>query len=80
MKGENRMRKARFLLATAFILGLGAMAPRAEAAKCFQIYLQELEACSNLGTGFWGWLERKACGLDASIELAGCIRKTVIGV
>ena len=70
------MRKARFLLATAFILALSAMAPRAEASRCFQEYAQNLDDCSNLN----GYIARDACGVDAYIDLAGCVRRTVIGV
>lgn len=73
-KGRNRMRKARFLLAAAFILGLSAMAPSAQAG-CFQIYMRAVDDCSNLS----GFGNRLACGADSLDELAGCVRKTLLG-
>lgn len=70
------MRKVPFLLVTAFILGLSAMAPTAEAG-CFTTYWNKIaDECSNLD----GYIARDMCGLDAGIELAGCVRRTVIGV
>lgn len=69
------MRKARFLLATAFILGLSAMAPRAEAARCFQEYVKAVESCSQIRD----WVDNLACGGDAVLTLAGCIRGTLLG-
>ena len=43
-------------------------------AGCVAEYKKAVDNCSNLDN----WSDRSICGLDAGIELAGCIRHAII--
>ncbi len=61
-----------FLLA---ILAIG-LVPVGASAGCFQGYL----SCNTTCAGIADATTRTACGLDCNLELAGCVRHTLLGV
>ncbi len=67
---RNLLRSAAF--AVVLIASLAA-SPSLYAAGCFGAYANAVESCSNIPT----WGERTLCGLDAGLELTGCIRRAL---
>jgi hypothetical protein len=41
---------------------------------CTAQYKQAVDECSNMGD----WADRSICGLDAAVEYAGCVRRTIM--
>ena len=64
------------ILRAAFILALAiTFSPASASAGCFQVFRRAINTCANLST----FIERTVCGADAELELAGCVRRTVLG-
>jgi len=66
---RNLLRSATF----AVVLAASLAASPSLYAGCFGAYADAIESCSNIPT----WGERTLCGLDAGLELAGCIRRAL---
>jgi hypothetical protein len=58
----------------ALVLGVMVLASNVQAAQCFQQYIRDVNSCSNLDS----WVDRSACGLDAGLTLAGCVRGVLV--
>ena len=69
------MKKFSTTLAIAIVAATFLFGATPSQAGCFQQYAATVSDCANLGS----FIDRSACGLDAGVELTGCVRRTILG-
>lgn len=68
-----RLIAATLVLSTSFLPRPSAAMPRED---CFQRYVVHARTCAEIDV----FVYRTACGLDAGIQLAGCVRRVLLGL